>query len=490
MHDTHADTSQQPSRTRSRSRLHASGKLLRPTLGLLVAAAALAGGWWQYQAHQRATNPGDVGASATGTHRTGMGMGGGRQPVSVAQVRRQDLHITANAVGTIAAANTAIVHVQVAGTLQSIYFREGQQVRAGQVLAQLDPRSFDAQVAQAEGTLARDQAQLDNARLDLTRYQDLIRKDAVPKQQLDTQDALVRQLEGTVKLDRGVLDSARLQRSYTRVEAPISGRAGLKQTDLGNVAQPTDANGIVIITQTRPAALTFSVPAALLPQIVAKLNAHQPLPVVAFDKDGVTKLATGHVDSIDNAIDLTTDTIKIKALFANKDDSLFPNQSVSVRLELDTAKNALSVPVAAILRGSQGSYVYLVNDDNTVTTRVIQPGATDGDWVTINSGALEPGQTIVVDGVDRLRNGAKVEVIRAGQSNHSGADGHSHAQGAAASTAASAANSTASGPGGDADAQRHAFFQQLTPEEREQFKALSPEQKKAWRESGHPPAAQ
>ena len=436
-----------------------------------------------------------------------------------------------NAIGSLTASNTAVVRAQVSGVLQSIQFQEGQQVKAGQILAQIDPRAFAATAAQAEGALARDTAQLENAKVDLARYKDLIAKDAAPKQQFDTQQALVRQLEGTVKVDQGALASAQLQLSYTKVVAPISGRVGLKQADLGNVVQPSDANGLVSIAQTRPIALVFSVPASQVPLLQARLAAKQALTVQAWDKGGAKQLATGRVSTIDNAIDASTDTIKVKAVFPNADDALFPNQSVGVRLLLDVLKDALTVPQSAVLRGAQGFYVYVVEPDNTVSTRIIKPGVVDGEWMAVE-GAVQAGEKIVVDGVDRLRNGAKVEVITpnfkggAGGGNGSGkwsgakgggkpgADGKSLAASeptGAASTAtaggkpaASASHGEADGKaaassaghkpiagtaqdapakGSDADGERRrAFFQSLSPEEREKIRAMSPEERQAWRE--------
>jgi multidrug efflux system membrane fusion protein len=296
--------------------------------------------------------------------------------------------------------------------LQSLNFKEGQQVKSGQWLAQIDPRAFQAALNQAEGALARDMAQLDNARIDRDRYRELLSKDAAPQQQLDTQAALVRQLEGTVKIDQAAVDSARLQLSYTHVSAPIAGRVGLKQVDLGNVVQPGDVNGIVNIAQTRPVALVFSVPSAQLPQIMARMRANEALSVQAWDRGGKLRLAVGRVATLDNAIDLATDTIKLKAVFPNADDALFPNQTVSVTLQLDTLSNTLAVPQAAVLRGTQGFYVYVVNADNTVSTRVIKPGAVDGEWMAVE-GPLLSAERVVIDGVDRLRDGAKVEVIAA-----------------------------------------------------------------------------
>ena len=387
--------------------------MLVVVLGLAV---ALGYGWWHWHsADSTGAAPGRAGAD-------GRRFGGtmAAQPVSVQTVRRQDVRVTLNAIGSMAASNTAVVRAQVSGVLQSLNFNEGQQVRAGQSLAQIDPRAFQAALSQAEGALARDGAQLDGARVDLARYRDLLSKDAIPRQQLDTQAALVGQLEGTVKQDQAAVDSARLQLSYTHVNAPISGRAGLKQADLGNVVQPTDANGIVVITQTRPIALIFSVPAANVATINADLLAHHAIPVEAWERSGTTRLALGRVATLDNAIDATTDTIKVKALFPNADDALFPNQAVSVRLQLDTLANVLALPQAAVQRGTQGFYVYVVKADNTVSTRVIKPGAVDGDWMAVE-GPLQPGDKVVVDGVDRLRDGARVEVIASDPNQRAGA---------------------------------------------------------------------
>lgn len=383
----------------------------RATPWLIAALLALGAGglwWWKHPA------PGDTARSAMaqtgGASGRRAGGTGQVQPVSVETVRRQDIHVRVGAIGSMAASNTAVVRAQVSGVLQDLHFKEGQQVQAGQWLAQIDPRSFQAALGQAEGVLARDRAQLDGARVDLARYRDLLARDAIPRQQLDTQVALVAQLEGTVKADQGTVDNARVQLSYTRVTAPIAGRVGLKQIDLGNVANASDANGIVSITQTRPIAMVFAVPAAHLPSITARLRAKEPLVVVAWDRGGTKELAAGQVAAVDNAIDAATDTIKVKALFPNADDALFPNQAVSVTLQLDTLPGALAVPQASVLRGAQGFYVYLVKADGTVTARPVKPGAVDAGWMAVE-GALQAGDRVVIDGTDRLREGARVDVI-------------------------------------------------------------------------------
>jgi multidrug efflux system membrane fusion protein len=465
-----------------------AGKAMAWTLA--GAAVLAAGGLWWWKGHDAGAGGPAGAASAPGANGPGPGPGrgpGGRfgganrvQPVSVDAARRKDMRVMVSAIGSIAASNTAVVQPQVSGVLQSLMFKEGQQVRAGQQLAQIDPRAFQAALGQAEGQLARDKALLDNARVDLARYRDLMTKDAIPKQQLDTQDALVRQLDGTVKADQAAVDNARLQLTYTRVLAPITGRAGLRQVDLGNVVQPGSANGLVVITQTRPIALLFSVPSANLPQISAALRAGKPLGVEAWDRGGTVKLASGLVASTDNAIDPATDTIKLKALFKNEDDALFPNQAVSVRLQLDTLPDALVVPSAAVLRGTQGFYVYVVGADSTVGTRVVKPGVVDGSWTAVEGG-VEPGEKIVIDGVDRLRDGAKVEVIASDPGKRVGAapggkggKGDKGKWGGGASAPASGASAQAGAE------ERPRWLDRLPPDQQEKFMKMSPAERQAF----------
>lgn len=408
----------QPERQPTARRRPAHGRIGPwPLLALLALLAASAGGFWWWRGHAAA--PAGTHAQAAPGGRRFAGAGGA-QPVSVAEVRRQDVNVGVSAIGSLAAANTAVVHAQVSAVVQSLNFRDGQLVQAGQVLVQLDPRAFQASLAQAEGVLARDKAQLEGARTDLARYRDLLARDAIPKQQLDTQATLVGQLEGTVKADQGAVDNARLQLSYTRVTAPIAGHAGLKQVDLGNVAGPNDANGIVSIAQTRPIALTFAVPAARLDLLRQRLHDKAPLAVQALERGSNRVLAEGRVAAVDNAIDPATDTLRVKALFPNADEALFPNQAVNVRLKLDTLHDTLAVPQPALLRGAQGFYVYLARPDGTVTARPVKPGAEDGGWVAVE-GDLQPGDHVVIDGTDRLREGAKVEAIDADAARRAGA---------------------------------------------------------------------
>jgi multidrug efflux system membrane fusion protein len=429
----------------------------RGTLLAAVAALALAGagfGWWWQQRPASGTGEAAVAgaAGASAPRAGGRGMAGPArvQPVSVGQAQQRDIRVLVNVIGTIAAANTAVVHTKADGELKALYFTEGQPVRAGQVLAQIDPAPFQIALASAQAALARDQAQLANAQTDLQRYRDLVAKDAAPRQQADTQEALVAQLKGTVQADAAAVDNARLQLSYTRVVAPISGLAGLKQADLGNVVKAADANGLLSIAQMQPAAVVFAVPDAQLPRIRAQLKAGAALPVEAWDRGLTTRLALGKVASTDNAIDTSTGTIRVKALFPNADNSLFANQFVNIRLQLDTLAGALAVPAAAVQRGAQGNFVYAVLADNAVALRPVVVGAADGDWVAVQ-GQLQPGDQVVTDGADRLRDGAKVEVIVPGKAGdgragrrHGGEAASSPAGAAPPAAAASAAEPAAS----------------------------------------------
>jgi membrane fusion protein, multidrug efflux system len=390
-------------------------------LGVVIVGGAA---WWLLQGRMLPQNTGSPndpvivsspsasGAKPDKPGTRGRRSGGdkGAQPVSVMAVHQQDIRIVVEAIGSLQASNKAVVRSQVSGVLQSIPFKEGQPVRAGQLLARVDPRAFEASVAQAQGTLARDQAQLANARVDAKRYRSLLQEGAVARQQVDTQEALVRQLAGAVQADQAAVKAARLQLSYTQITAPISGRAGLKQVDVGNVVQVSDANGIVSITQNQPMALTFAVPAMHVPVLVQRLRQGDKVVVRLRERGSAAVLATGQVQTLDNAIDASTDTIKVKALFANTDEALFPNQAVGVSLELSSVPQAISVPQAGVLRGAQGAYVYVVQADQTVIPKMIQPGPIDGDWMAVQ-GEVRPGDWVVIDGLDRLREGAKVEVI-------------------------------------------------------------------------------
>lgn len=446
-------------------------------IAVAAAGLALAGWWWKGRDGAATDGPPGAASAASGAGRTPGGRFGrsGPQPVSVATVQRRDMNVVVDAIGSIASANTAVVRAKVSGELRALYFHEGQPVKAGQVLALIDPKPYEIARDQALATLARDQAQLENARADLARYKDLVAKEAAPRQQLDTQQALVRQLEATLLSDRAAVDNARLQLSYTRVTAPIAGQAGLKQADLGNTVTPSDANGILSIAQTQPAAVVFAVPDARLARIRQQLADKQPLAVQAWDRERKQLLAEGRVASTDNAIDASTSTIKVKALFANKDNSLFPNQFVNVRLQLDRLKDVLVVPAAAVQRGVPGTFVYVVADGQ-VSLRKLQVLATDGESTAVQ-GELKPGDQVVTDGADRLRDGGRAEVIKApagGAASPGG--GRARGQGAPASAAASEPASGAEASGGD----RLRWMERVPPEMVDKLRAMSAEDRRAW----------
>ena len=380
-----------------------------------VVALVVAAAWWYPTVRDNWLLPksDEAGASGSSSVRGGFGAGGGQRgtPVSVAKARLLDVRVTLSAMGNFSALNTAVVRAKVDGELQSIKFTEGQTVRAGDVLAHIDARAYELALQQAQGQLARDQASLRNAQLDLQRYQDLLAKDAIARQQVETQQALVRQLEGTVQTDQAQVDNARLQLSFTRVTAPISGRLGLKQVELGSLVRASDPAGLVTITQTDPMALVFAVPDVHVPEIQRKLQARQTLAVDAFDRD-LKPVASGRVMAVDNAIDLTTGTLKLKAQFDNKAGLLFPNQFAQVRMQLDVLPQQLAVPIQAIQRGSLGTFVVKVGPQNAVKLVKVNVLGSDGDWQAISTeGDLKPDDTVVTDGADRLRDGSRVNVV-------------------------------------------------------------------------------
>ncbi len=334
-------------------------------------------------------------------------------PVAVVASRNSDVGVYLTGLGNVTPLNTVSVKSRVDGQLMEIRFREGQNVSKGDLLAQLDSRPFQVQLTQAEGQIARDRELLNNARLDLQRYKQLWHQNSIPKQQLDTQEALVRQLEGTVKIDQGQVDSAKLQISYCRITAPISGRVGLRQVDPGNIVHAGDANGLVTITQLQPVAVIFPIPEDNLPKLIGKMKGGGRLKVDAYDREQKQKLASGTLLTMDNQIDPTTGTVKLKAVFPNSSNELFPNQFVNARLLLETLHDVVVVPAAAIQRGAQGTFVYLVKADSTVTVQPVTVGATQNDEIAVTAG-LQAGVQVVVDGAERLRDGGKIEVKQAG----------------------------------------------------------------------------
>jgi membrane fusion protein, multidrug efflux system len=355
-------------------------------------------------------------SSTAGSAGGGRGANGNRiQPVSVAEIKRADVPIWVSAVGTAVPRNLVTVRARVDGELMKLHFREGEVVKQGQLLAEIDPRPYQVQFDQAAGQLARDTASLENAKADLSRYRDLWAKDSIAKQQLDTQEALVRQSQGTVESDRAQVDNAKLQLVFARITAPVSGRIGLRAVDPGNQVHASDANGIGIIAQLQPMTVVFAVPESYLPSINKRIASGEEIAVEAWDREQKIRLASGRLLTTDNLIDTATGTIKMKAEFANKDSALFPNQFVNTRLLLGVRKDALVVPGAAVLQGARGAFVYVVDSESAVTSVAVTPGPVDGGQIAVD-GKIEPGGRVVTDGADKLRDGAKVEVITPGAS--------------------------------------------------------------------------
>jgi multidrug efflux system membrane fusion protein len=376
----------------------------RRTLGwrILVAVLVVAGAYaaWHY-----ALKP----STQTAQRGTKGGAGAGPRVFSVvaAPAATADVGVYLSGLGTVTPLHTVTVRSRVDGQLVRVLFREGQMVKAGELLAEIDPRPFQVQLTQAEGQMARDQALLKNAQLDLERYRTLFQQDSIARQQLDTQAALVRQYEGAIKSDQGQIDNARLQLTYARITAPVAGRIGLRQVDPGNIVRSADANGIVVITQLQPISVIFTVPEDQVSAVMRRMRAGEKLTVDVWDRAEKTRLASGRLVTVDNQIDPTTGTVKLRALFDNQDYGLFPNQFVNARLLIDTLRGATVVPVSAIQRGSQGTFVYAVKPDNTVTVRPVTLGPTQNDRVAVMEG-VKPGEVLVVDGADKLREGAKV----------------------------------------------------------------------------------
>jgi multidrug efflux system membrane fusion protein len=331
-------------------------------------------------------------------------------PVRVVKADRRDLAVHLKAIGTVTPLNTVTVQSRVDGELLRVVFEEGQRVEKGQLLAEIDPESYRIRLAQAEGQLRQNQAQWQTARADLERFQQLHEKQLVTNQQMESQQALVREREGALASDQAAVDNARLQLAYTRIEAPIAGRLGLRRVDEGNLIRANNAEGLVTITQTRPIAVMSTVPEVDLPKVLEPLRAGEKLVVEAWDRSERNLLATGTLTTVDNQIDLATGTLKIKAEFPNEDESLFPNQFVNIRVKVRTLKDAVVIPSAAVQFGSRGTYVYIVNEKSQASVRDIVLGAAEGLEQAVTAG-LNPGDPVVLEGIDRLREGRDVVVV-------------------------------------------------------------------------------
>jgi membrane fusion protein, multidrug efflux system len=372
---------------------------------VLLVAVILGGVYWyfHYRGDQAnaggaaAANGGDAGAPSTGP-----------VPVVVATAHRGDLPVYFNGLGTVTAFNTVTVRSRVDGQIVKINFTEGQYVKEGDALIEIDPRPYQVQLEQAEGQLAKDQAQLKDMQVDYERYKLLLKEGVIPQQQLDTQAAQVGTYEGAIKADLATIDNAKLQITYSHITAPISGRVGLRLVDIGNIVHATDTNGLLVITQLQPISVLFSLPQDQLPQVLAKMRSDRQLSVEAYDRDNSDKIATGKLLTIDNQIDTTTGTYKLKAVFDNSKNELFPNQFVNVHLLVDTKKNVVLVPTTAILRGPQGTYVFGVNSKNSVAVKTVKVADTTGNVAGVSSG-LTDGDVVVVDGQDKLKDGIVVD---------------------------------------------------------------------------------
>jgi multidrug efflux system membrane fusion protein len=361
-------------------------------------AVVVAAGW--YITTRSSTTPQPAG----GRGRLAQGQA---TPVGIAAASKADIPIVIRALGTVTPLANVTIKTQITGQLIQVDFTEGQAVKKGELLAVVDPRPYEVALQNAQGTLAKDEALLKNAQIDLQRYATLVKQDSIARQQYDTQAALVRQSEAQIVTDQAVVDNAKLNLVYTRIIAPVAGRIGLRLVDPGNYVTMGDATGICTITQMQPMSVIFTIPEDSLPVVRKQLRAGNKLQVTALDRAQKNQLGIGQVSTLDNQVDTTTGTVKLRATFDNTDEALFPNQFVNVRLLADTVKDATTVPVAAIQRGPVGTFVYLAKADDTVAIRTVETGATDGEKIAVTKG-LEIGEQVVVDGVDRLRDGAKI----------------------------------------------------------------------------------
>lgn len=381
---------------------------------LFVALLAAAGATW-YAYHKNNQNEVPTTARATQGGQAKNVSGRPLRPLAPVQFSTAQEKVVPrflSGLGTVQAANMVTVTSRVEGQLMNIYFTEGQSVKAGDLLAQIDPRPFEVQLAQAEGQLAKDKATLANARLDLARYQKLAGTKVISQQELDNQRATVLQAEGSIKVDQAAVDNAKLQLTYSKITAPISGRIGLKQVDVGNFISSGTSTPIVVITQTQPADVLFALPEGDIPAIQQAQAAGNKVLIEAWDRNNIAMIARGELLSTDNQIDPATGTLKIKARFTNEEQKLFPNQFVNVKMQIETLQNAVVIPTAALQMGNEGHYVWVLSDDDTVAKHLVTVGIQDSQQVVIESG-LSANTKVITDGVDKLTDGAKVEVITA-----------------------------------------------------------------------------
>jgi membrane fusion protein, multidrug efflux system len=378
-------------------------KWLLVLLVLLIAAGVI----WRVAGGKRGAAPGDL---PPGGHRGAAQMSGPATLVHSGVAATADVPVYLNALGTVIPNASVTVTSRVAGQLQQVFFTEGQKVSAGQLLAQIDPRSYQATLAQYQGDLSQNQALLHSAQLTLARYKKLAAQDSLSRQDLDSQIATVGQYQGAVAADQAQIASAKLDIEYARITSPISGRVGLRLVDPGNMVQTSDTTGIVVVTQMQPAAVTFSVPQSYIAQLTRALRNGQSLPATAFDQDNSTILAQGEVKYISNQIDTSTGTIELKASFPNQDEALFANQFVNLRLQTGTLKNATVIPAQALQLSSDGSFVFIINKDNSVTRKAVTAGPALGEDRQAILQGVAPGDRLVTEGIDRLTNGSKVQL--------------------------------------------------------------------------------